>query len=725
MIRMGGIALVVVLCCVRWFALTGDALEPHGGSGEGGPDSRVPAKDSPCSHHSGHHQDAERVERPRVRKPQESCRRGSERKECRQHRRGRKRRRPGSCWRVRKGRKSEPISEERGLRFIARQLKAEPRRPRKGRIATKWRNEEIQTTRMKNLMTRQLGAGPMRHHFISKMGVVSLIDDVVPAHEARTISHGEAVAALMVYLLSGGRALYRMEEWAETTAVLSTLFPKYKPEDWSDDRLGDTLDALYKKGLEGIQGALSTPLVEVFGLCLDLIHDDTTSVSLWGTYDPQRGQPAVLLTFGYSKDHRPDLKQVVLGAAVSGDGGVPLLSKTHDGNSSDSTLPVPYWERVRQLCGTSRFCFIGDCTIASQETLKTICRQDGGFLSPFAMSVAEQKSLRKKLKEGTLIFTPLEQDEPQKLKPIYEKRTDRVGNRRKPEGAPQADTYEVCEDTTELWDHRNRVHTIRRLIVRSTSLGRKHANTRERHLQQAARELKELRGTLNTRTLKTGPAIEAASQKILAHRKVVGLLEVSMEEERTILTTQVGRGRPGPNTKDVKEELVHYDLSMTRNQEKMTEKALLDGMCILATNQEAQEWPASQVLAVYTRQYKIERVLHVLKGPLAVSPMLLEKPERICAMLFIMTVTRQLYPLIQRQAAQELEQRARPLAGLMPNKIQTWRPQTDQLLAAFENIDVVAGDHDGALMIGVTTLSATQVEILQIVGVPLEKYAFT
>jgi transposase len=354
---------------------------------------------------------------------------------------------------------------------------------------------------------------------------------------------------------------------------------------------------------------------------------------------------------------------VVLGTAVSGDGGVRLWSASHDGNSNDSSLPVPYWERLRQLCGTSRFCFIGDCKLASQETLKSLCSQDGLFLSPLAMSTAEQESLRQKLKEGPLIFEPLDQDQDQKLKPIYEKRTAREGNRRKSEREQLAKTYEVYEESTALYDHRNRGPTIRRLIVRSASLGRKHAKTRERHLQQAETELKELRGKLNKRTLKTRPAIEVAVQKILAHRKVVGLLEVSIEEERTILTKQGGRGRPGPNTKYVEEELVRYEVSRTRKQEKIDDKALLDGIFILATNQEAQEWPASRILAVYKRQYKVERVFHGLKGPLAVSPMLLEKPERICAMLFIMTLTLQLYTLIQRQAAQELEKRERPLSA--------------------------------------------------------------
>ncbi len=721
--RRAGVVFGVVLLCVFWLTWSVEALEPHERYGEGGPDGRVPGKGSPCSPHSGHHQDAERVERPRVRTPQESSRRGSGgRKACR-HRRCRKRRRPGSCWRVRTRRTSKPISEERVRHVIERQLNAEPRRPRKGRIAKKWSHEDTHMKRMTTLMTRQLGAGPLLQHFISTMGVVSLIDEHVPAHEARTISHGEAVAALMVYLLCGGRALYRMEQWAETTAVLSTLFPEYEPEDWTDDRLGDTLEALYHTGLEGIQGSISAQLVEVFDLCLDVIHYDTTSVSFWGTYDAQSGQPAVLITFGYSKAHRPDLKQVVLGTAVSGDGGVPLLSKTHDGNSSDSTLPIPYWERLRQLCGTSRFCFIGDCKIASQKTLKTLCTHDGVFLSPLAMSSAEQDSLRKKLQEGTLHFEPLEQEE-QELKPIYEKRTERVGNRQSKQ-EQQAETYEVHEETSELRDNRNRAHTIRRLIVRSTSLGRKHANTRERHLKQAEAELEELRGKLNKRKLKTRQAIETAVNTILRHRKVVGLLEVPIEEHREVVTKQVGRGRPGPNTKYVEEELVRYNVSITRTQEKITEKAMLDGMFLLVTNHDAQEWPASQVLALYKRQYKVERVFHVLKGPLAVSPMLLEKPERICAMMFIMTLTLQLYTLIQRQAAKELARRGRPLSGLMPNKIQTWRPQTDTLLAAFDNIHLVECVHDRTVMAGMTTLNTTQVEILQILGISLEKYRFT
>ncbi len=161
------------------------------------------------------------------------------------------------------------------------------------------------------------------------------------------------------------------------------------------------------------------------------------------------------------------------------------------------------------------------------------------------------------------------------------------------------------------------------------------------------------------------------------------------------------------------------------NTRKLKTRPALDGIFILTTNNEAPEWPASRILALYKRQYKVEQVFRVLKGPLAVSPMLLEKPERICAMMFIMTLTLQLYTLIRREAMLALEARNRPLSGLLPNKIQTWRPQTDELLAAFENINVVEYHHVGRTLSDVTSLNETQIDILTILGVATEKYRFT
>lgn len=584
----------------------------------------------------------------------------------------------------------------------------------------KKKSEEIT---IEEVITKKVGSGPILQHYIHKMGVIEIIDRLSPKRANRQISHGEMVAAVMMYLLNNGRALYRMEQWAQDTAILRNVFNGYQDSDWTDDRIGNTLDKLYQKNLEAIQGAISCHIIEEFGLKLDEIHYDTTSVSLWGTYDASAQQPAVVITFGYNKDHRPDLRQVVMGMAVSGDGGVPVISGTHNGNSSDSVLPISYWERLRRVVGRSNFCFVGDCKIVSENTLAHLCGQNGQFLAPMPMSLGEQEMLIAQSRSGQLRLTPIHLEN--ELRPIYEPRTDRPSNRQKDlteaeqEGEELTqDSYEVCERSFEIVDTQGRLHTLRKLIVYSPTLASTKAKTRERHLSKAEKMLEELRQRLNQRSLKTQPAIEAAVNEILHSCKVPGLLQVTVLSHLQTILKKVSRGRPGPNSQYVTVDKITYDLQVERNHGAIQQKSLTDGFFLMATNMDKELWPSEKLLSLYKRQYKVERVFHLMKSPLAVSPMLLAKPARICSMLFVMTLALQLYTLIQRQAAQQLFLRNLPLNGLMPNKIQTWRPQTDFLLAAFDNINLVellTHEYSSSVL---TTLNPLQLEILQILLVP-------
>lgn len=574
------------------------------------------------------------------------------------------------------------------------------------------------------VITKKVGSAPLVDHYIKRMGVVSIIDRMVPSQKKRLISHGQMVAGLMVYLLNNGRAMYEVEKWAEETAILSYLFPGYQSSDWTDDRIEDTLDAVYAAEPEQMEGAISAHNVSEFGIGLDVIHYDTTSVSLWGTYDSATEQPAVLITFGHNKDHRPDLKQVVVGAAVSGDGGVPLISNTHDGNTNDSVLPISYWERLRRLAGKSSFCFIGDCKIASLDTLRSICSQDGLFLAPMAMTQAEQERLIKRKKEGTLNLESVDLSAEKELRPIYERLTDRVSNRQKKENVQQKpDSYMVHEDCWLIKDNLDRPHKLRKLIVYSEQLALINAETRKRHLEKAQTELSALRQKLNKRKLVSREAIETAKNKILSNCKVPGFMDAIIEEHTETVSKKIGKGRPGPNSKYINEEKKIYDLTVDLDQQAIKDDSLLDGLFLMVTNQDAQKWPPSRLLALYKQEYKVERLYRVMKGPLAVSPMLLEKPHRICSMIFIITLTLQLYTLIQRQAAQELLQRNSPLDGLFPNKIKTWRPQTDKMLAAFDNIHLVQINDESTSALDITTLDSLQLEILHLLGVPENKYS--
>lgn len=573
------------------------------------------------------------------------------------------------------------------------------------------------------VITKKIGSAPILKYFIERMGIVSIIDQLVSTHPNReTITHGEAVAGLVAYLLQGGRALYRVEQWAQDTEIASEIFPQYQASDWTDDRLDDTLDALYISGLESIQGTISTHLVSEFSISLDEIHYDTTSVSLHGVYETEQ-KPAVVITYGHSKDRRPDLRQVVVGMAVSGDGGVPVISNTHNGNTSDSVIPVSYWERLSKVADKKDFVFIGDCKLASKGNMIDIVSSGGKFLSLYPMNQGEQEQLVLKQLNGEIVFRPVEIQQEER-KPTYEKMATDTGNRTKQgNDSAEADGYYSYEESMIVKDDSGRTCVVRKIYVLSEKLQRQHSSLRERHLLEASKELEELKGRLNKRNLTTQEAIKSSVESILKRKKAGKFILYSISEKVEVIKKKKGRGRPGPNSEYIYEKKKVYTLEYRTNEEELEKASLRDGIFILVSNADDSEWPVERLLSLYKCQWKVEGNIHVFKGPFAASPMFLEKPERICAMMFIITLALQLYTLIKRQVAKALLKRNLPLEGLMPNRIRTWRPQTNELLAAFDNIQLVKHVRGDDIEIYVTTLNSLQKEILQLLEIPEEVYS--
>jgi transposase len=98
---------------------------------------------------------------------------------------------------------------------------------------------------------------------------------------------------------------------------------------------------------------------------LDLVFFDTTSLYFEGQGGERLGQK------GFSKDHRPDLNQMVVGAVLD-ERGRPICCELWPGNSADVRLLVPQVHRLRKRFGIGRFCVVADRGMISSETLKTL-----------------------------------------------------------------------------------------------------------------------------------------------------------------------------------------------------------------------------------------------------------------------------------------------------------------------------------------------------------------
>ena len=95
---------------------------------------------------------------------------------------------------------------------------------------------------------------------------------------------------------------------------------------------------------------------------LDLVFMDTTSLYFEGAGGQTLGR------YGYNKDHRPDLRQMILAVVIDGDGR-PVCSEMWPGNTADVTTLIPVIDRLRTRFAIARVCVVADRGLISADTL--------------------------------------------------------------------------------------------------------------------------------------------------------------------------------------------------------------------------------------------------------------------------------------------------------------------------------------------------------------------
>ena len=175
-----------------------------------------------------------------------------------------------------------------------------------------------------------------------RIGLIDLIDQQLPTPGGRKVSCGQATQAMILNALGlSGRALYLMPEYMKNKPVDLLIGEGLVAEDFNDDTLGRALDELQQAGVTGMFASIAAEAVKVYEIEVEYMHLDSSSFTLHGSYDFEYAQKmsetynAVQVKHGYSKDKRPDLKQVVVNLITSQASALPLWLEALDGNSSD------------------------------------------------------------------------------------------------------------------------------------------------------------------------------------------------------------------------------------------------------------------------------------------------------------------------------------------------------------------------------------------------------
>ncbi|MFQ6090356.1 MAG: IS1634 family transposase [Candidatus Bipolaricaulia bacterium] len=300
----------------------------------------------------------------------------------------------------------------------------------------------------------------------------TIFDERLPQDPRNHVTPGECVQALVLTILTGEHALSQVSETL-SHYDLEVIFQR--PIDAAhlhDNRLGHVLDDLWDAGLDRLYGAVISQAIRKYLIDLSRLHTDTTSLKVYGDYDREEEGP--LITYGYSKDHRPDLKQLLFGLTVSDDGGVPVWGHVTDGNRSDSKEHRFHLSQLRRhLPDLKETLLVTDSKFFAGETLLAAREEQ----IPFVTLVPQTVGLRRQLSEELGA---------EDLPVLWERPGRRKGELEVFRGRSVKRPYRCRSEEGE-----ERELLLRFLVVRSTQLERRKAATVRRERRRERERLEK------------------------------------------------------------------------------------------------------------------------------------------------------------------------------------------------------------------------------------------
>ena len=251
-----------------------------------------------------------------------------------------------------------------------------------------------------SLETELVEALPILCHYARRIGLESFFQRAVGTGDGRTrLSAAKALRVATMNICVHHEPVYALGEWARRRDPALLGLEEKDVSYLNDDRVGRALARLFDADRASLLGELVLRAVAAFDVDCSRLHNDSTSIKLQGVYASGAGgrrgaKTTVAAAYGFSKDHRPDLKQLVWILTVAADGAVPLLHRVMDGNTEDSTTHIATWDALCALFGRSDFLYVADAKLSVRTTMAHIDRLGGRFVSVLPRTRKEDGAMR-------------------------------------------------------------------------------------------------------------------------------------------------------------------------------------------------------------------------------------------------------------------------------------------------------------------------------------------
>jgi len=483
-----------------------------------------------------------------------------------------------------------------------------------------------------------------------EIGLAQWLDALAPSQQ-RVVSYGTATVAMILNGLGfSNRQLYLVPQFFENKPVEHLLGKGITADLLNDDCLGRTLDWLYEHDPTTLFAGLAKRAREIFEIPASRLHVDTTSFSVTGEYAQAEDATTMAITYGYSKDHRADLKQWMLALATTQEGDVPIFMQPLNGNSSDKvSLPSAIQALHAQLQEPNEpeRLFVADSGVYSTATMKQFAQVGLEWASRVPETMKESKELLDRS------LTSWQED--------------------------QAQSVEYLPFLMQL-DQRSE-----RWVVVRTKAGLKQAQASLRRQVDKQQEIWRKRmWHLSTKTFETQADAEQAWRNACKGQPQWMELEPEYQPELVYTTRgRPGKGSPAPVTK----WKIHTHLQI--NEAAVQRQAERKACFIVATNVlDETRLSNEELIGIYKAQGGVERGFRFLKDPLFLaSSVFVKKTERLVALSLIMVLCLLVYRLAEHRVRTQLALQEQTI----PNQINkpTARPTMRWIFQCFEGIELL------------------------------------
>jgi len=540
---------------------------------------------------------------------------------------------------------------------------------------------------------RDAGSGPLIGALCDAFDLENTINNSVTWDEKQCkISPGTHVKALIISILSKRVPLYKIEKYYREQDLELLFGPGITADDFNDDVLGRTLDKVYIANPKKVFCNFALKAVTKEDIDLSILHGDTTSRLVYGQYE---GEGSLNITYGRSKDKRPDLKQYLWGLVTTRD-GVPVFGEVKDGNLDDKTWNqelLPQLAEQFQPEQLSKIIYVSDSAIVHKTCLEQIKSYGLKFISrlPHTFNLADQ-----------LIEKAWDKDQWTDIGSLVQRK--------------KSAEYRCFETQKEIYGHKYRF-----IVVHSSVLDKRKLKSLTKRLEKQKAELEKAIKAQMKKEYACEPDAEKAMKRFFKDQQnpFYPLSGEIVKEQ-----VQIKRSKPGrPSAKDIPsyEEVYRTEIELgTLDQQAFAKEQERLSCFVLISNIWDTEYTGEKILEEYKRQHTVENKFKFIKNPVYIGPIYIQKKERLEALSYVILMALLIYSILERRVRQALQEETEPL--ILSGNVKSFEPTGNRILELLDPVKVLHVDDGGRVKRFLPKRYYDLSRVLKFAGFDLEIY---